>query len=187
MQKTKSMGPRVIRAFAFPVLLLAVAFGANVRPAMADSYIVTITNATFDFGHGSTAVVNGTFDVTTPSDTFSAIDLAATGAVTANNWSLTSCGFLVPKSDVCFDANKGSDFLKLDFALIAPLGTPENLGVDSDFVVFPHLLTQPPYPIVSGTYEITKPSASMPEPSSALLLATSLSGILGLLCRKRQA
>jgi hypothetical protein len=176
---------RCIRAFALVLVLGVLVCAATVLPAWADSFEFTITNAKFN-GAGT---LNGTFDVGTHG-TVTDVDLTLAGGMHSyGDWSVTPCGLplVLHGFDFCFDSTELTDVLiKLVFPNPLSAGASGDLAGGTEVILpLPHLIGQGD--LTSGTYSIASiPSSSgMPEPSSALLLAVGLTGMLGTLRRKR--
>ena len=176
---------RHIRALALVLVLGVLVCAATVLPARADSLEFTITNAKFNGG----GTLNGTFDVNKTAKTVTDVDLTLAGGMKSfGDWSYTPCSGLpiINGFDLCFDSTETLDGLKLVFPDPFAAGASGNLGKASEIIIsLPHLLGVGD--LTSGTYSIASiPSpAGAPEPSSALLLAIGLTGILGTLRRKR--
>ena len=179
---------RCIRAFALVLVLGVLVCAATVLPARADSVEFTITNAKFNGG----GTLNGTFDANQIAHTVTItnVDLTLAGGMKSfGGWSSTPCGVLpsLHGFDFCFDSTEITDGLKLVFPNPFAAGASGNLAAGSEIIIpLPHLLGAGD--LTSGTYSIASiPSPSgAPEPSSALLLAVALTGMLGTLRRKRQ-
>lgn len=176
---------RYIRAFALVLVLGVLVCAATVLPARADSFEFTITNAKFNGG----GTLNGTFDVNQSAHTITNVDLTLAGGMKSfGDWSFTSCGGLgvLGGFEFCFDSTETMDGLKLVFPDPFAAGASGNLGKGSEIII-PVLHLLGAGDLTSGTYSIASiPSPSgTPEPSSALLLAVGLTGMLGALRRKR--
>jgi hypothetical protein len=170
-----------LRITGFILLVAAFICGVGVTQAKADSFQITITDATFTDGQ----VISGTFDLTTGSHggTISNVEFTSSGIVTSNDWSSISCGpfMVLGFLDACFESSPITSKVSLLIPAPMTLGETGNLGKSSEYFQ-PIQPIFADYTLTSGTFSVASIPGTAPEPSALLLLAP---GLLALALKRR--